>query len=152
MKGRPRGRRSPPRGPPPPRALTFAGNDGNVLPSPHRSHLSSLSLGRPARLRPAAQEIPECPPPPNPIERLLSPEDKVQIIIGFISAGDVDLSKWAYSPSSCLSDISPAAAPPHHPQRLSSLPLSWRLAALLFLLLPDSGRFRSFRCLRPLFC
>lgn len=95
------------------------------------------------------QEIPGCRGPTKSNRTAFIPGDKVQIIIGFISAGDVDLSKWAYSPSSCLSDISPAAAPPWHPHRLSSLPPSSRLSALLFLLLPDSGRFRSFRCLCP---
>lgn len=98
------------------------------------SPLTPPPAARPATLRPEPEKSQDAAAPRNPIERLLSPEDKVQIIIGFISAGDVDLSKWAYSPSSCLSDISPAAAPPRHPRRLSSLPPSPRLSAPLFLL------------------
>lgn len=80
---------------------------GNLSPSPSKGTVASLRFTR-------SQWSLSCWAVWHPIEVLLSPEDTVQIIIGFISVGDVDFLN-ELTLSSCLSSpfsLSHGSLPP----------------------------------------
>lgn len=126
-----------------PHGSTVAANDGNVLPSPRRSH---LFLPRPSR-HAEARKIPGRRGPTKPARTaFIPPKIKYKSWSVLSQLGmSIYLNELTVLPAACQIFLQQ----PPHPDTLGA---SHRLLSPgVFLLLPDSGRFRSFRCLRPLF-
>lgn len=99
--------------------LRLPGNDGNVLPSPRRSHLSSLSLACPATLRPTAPEIPGCCARPYQIQQngFYPPKIKYKSSLVLSQLGmSIYLNELTVLPAACQIFLQQQA----HPDTLSA--------------------------------